>query len=78
MVSPSVRGSGLKCPEINPIGTHSKSPSVRGSGLKYTTIMGSGSVDVVSLCKREWIEISDIAANQQSGMSPSARGSGLK
>ena len=32
----------------------------------------------VSLCKREWIEISDIAANQQSGMSPSARGSGLK
>ena len=56
-MSPSLRGSGLKCFQ-SPISSGViRSPSLRGSGLKLDMLRSAVSSPTVSLFTREWIEI---------------------
>ena len=56
--SPSLRGSGLKCPLSRVRQTKdNKSPSLRGSGLKLQIFRRCCCSSRVSLFTREWIEI---------------------
>ena len=76
--SPSLRGSGLKCPFKLKCHKMFGSPSLRGSGLKLLNCRHQQIMIAVSLFTREWIEIMAVSPVPCLRASPSLRGSGLK
>ena len=79
MLSPSLRGSGLKYRNHRNSIHHNMSPSLRGSGLKFVLFSAALQAEWVSLFTREWIEIGgEMGRCKKMTSSPSLRGSGLK
>ena len=78
VMSPSLRGSGLKLNSSLATWAAKWSPSLRGSGLKFILLTNQHRETGVSLFTREWIEIVRIGTIFFGRSSPSLRGSGLK
>ena len=80
LVSPSLRGSGLKYNLLtfDYLKNAAASPSLRGSGLKLNMLLSLAMVRMVSLFTGERIEIYEKERICRNFWSPSLRGSGLK
>ena len=63
VLSPSLRGSGLKWEIARHTGADAASPALRGSGLKSAFAISPMAIAEVSLFTREWIEMETLAGD---------------
>ena len=78
LVSPSMRGRGLKRRDPQGQPAEDRSPSMRGRGLKLAVNTGVDLTADVALHAGAWIETCNHALSSLNCWSPSMRGRGLK